>query len=241
MHVRPARLADRPAIRDVARRSLAESYPLDANAITAAVSEWYGERRLERTIERERRLLLVGERDGQVVGLSECLLAGEGLGTLLWLHVDPDHRGDGFGETLYEETRVSLGERGVERLHARVLADNPDGIAFFERRGFEKVGESRVEIDGRAHLECRYVEAAGPGREPIEVDGGSVFVDPAETRIGSAAPFQIVYSDQSGTRQYGYYCTNCDRLANAMDAMGRVRCTDCDNVRKPTRWDAAYL
>jgi len=47
--------------------------------------------------------------------------------------------------------------------------------------------------------------------------------------------------DEGRSDRYGYYCGNCDRLANAMDSMGRVECNECGNARKPTRWDAAYL
>ncbi|HET7324804.1 MAG TPA: DUF5816 domain-containing protein, partial [Halococcus sp.] len=40
--------------------------------------------------------------------------------------------------------------------------------------------------------------------------------------------------------KYGYFCANCETLDNAMDTMGRVKCNECGNLRKATRWDATY-
>ena len=241
MEIRRARPADKPAIRDVARRSLQASYSLGPQAITSAIEEWYGEGRLDDTLGDDEHVLLVADEDGQVVGFSESTLAGEGIGTLLWLHVDPAYRGREIGAGLLGETRDSLRGLGADRVHGRVLADNADGNAFYRAQGFQKAGEESVEIAGRNYVENRYVEAHPSGREPIEADGSTAFIDHDATERGSVDAFHLVYTDEDGDDLYGYYCANCGTLANAMDAMGRIECDNCGNVRKATRWDAAYL
>ena len=90
--MRAARAADKPAIRDVARRSLQASYSLSPKAITTAIQEWYDEIELAETLGEEDRFYLVGEHGGQVVAFSESVLVGD-QATLLWLHVDPSYRG----------------------------------------------------------------------------------------------------------------------------------------------------
>jgi hypothetical protein len=68
-----------------------------------------------------------------------------------------------------------------------------------------------------------------------------MYIDHENTEEGSVAPFRVVYTEKDGADIYGYWCTKCEDFANAMDAMGAIRCDGCGNVRKPTRWDLAYL
>lgn len=240
MEIRAAVPADRPAIRDVARRSLQASYSLSPQAITTAIEEWYDEVELGETVAENDHLYLVAERDGQVVGFSESVLVDDHA-TLLWLHVDPAYRGEGVAGDLFAETRERLAGVGAERVHGRVLEDNVDGNAFYEAHGFSQVGQDEVEIAGRAHVENIWADAEPSRMRPVDDDGRTVYVAPDETERGSVAPFHVVYSDEDRTTVYGYFCGNCEHLANAMDAMGRVECDNCGNTRKPTRWDAAYL
>jgi len=251
MEIRSAESSDKPAIRDIARRSLQASYSLSPQAITGAVEEWYGEQRLTESLADEDRLLLVAVREGQVVAVSESTLAESVLGedaeegghsaTILWLHVDPAYRGEGLGTALFDATRERLHELGAGVVQGRVLADNAEGNSFYESRGFEPVGRNEVTIDGRTHVENVYVEEPGGMQRLTLPDGTTVFVDRDDARTGSLAPFHVVYEDPDRESRYGYFCGSCEQLANAMDAMGRIECDACGNSRKPTRWDAAYM
>ena len=242
MDIRTAKPADRPAIRDVARRSLQASYSLGPQAITSAIEEWYDEDRLAEIMHDEDHTLLVADEDGQVVAFSESVVSGDDTGTLLWLHVDPAHRGEGIASDLFEETRAHLSDLGASHLDGRVLADNVEGNTFYTDRGFEQVGTDEVEIDGRTYVENIYAETEQWGREPIETaDGRTVYIDHDNAERGSIAPFQVVFAEEEVDDRYGYFCSNCNTLANAMDSMGRIECDSCGNVRKPLRWDAAYL
>lgn len=247
MEIREAGPADAESIREVARRSLEASYPLSPQAINNAVSEWYAGDALAEKLEQPDVLLLVAERDagdgGEVVAFTESVLVDEEHDAeVLWVHVDPDYRDLGIGSQLFDETHDRLSALGVEQLRGKVLAVNSEGNAFYEERGFHKVGEDRVEIDEKRYVENVYVETEPTGVMSVTTDDGrTVYVDQDNADPGSVAPFYVVYSDADGETTYGYYCASCDSLANAMDAMGRIECDNCGNTRKPTRWDAAYL
>ena len=241
MEFRRATPADRPAIRDVARRSLQASYSLSPQAINSAIEEWYDEERLTETLEDEDHLLLIAEAGDQVIAFSESVTSAVDTATMLWLHVDPAHRGEGIAAALFDATRDRLDEIGASHLRGRVLAENTQGTEFYEEREFEKVGTDSVEIDGRTHVENIYAESGQWGREAIDTDGRTVFVDHDNRERGSVAPFHVVFNTEDGEERYGYFCSNCNSLANAMDSMGRIECDNCGNVRKPVRWDAAYM
>lgn len=241
MDVREASSQDRPAIRDVARRSLQTSYSLTPSAINGAVEEWYDENRLKDMLSDDDKLLLVGDADEQVVAFTESHRTDENTAELLWLHVDPDYRGEGYGELLYEQTRDHLAELGVTSIQARVLADNAGGNTFYQDKGLSKVGEEEVDIDGTSYVENVYAEVGQEGIEALELAEQTVYIDHDNTEQGSIAPFRVIYTEEDGSEIYGYWCTKCESLANAMDAMGRIQCDNCGNARKPTRWDSAYL
>ncbi|WP_254862767.1 DUF5816 domain-containing protein [Halovivax gelatinilyticus] len=70
--------------------------------------------------------------------------------------------------------------------------------------------------------------------------GETVFVSRSEGDRGSKGPFYVVYESGAKERRYGWFCGNCDQVDTAMDSMGRIQCNRCDNLRKPTEWDAAH-
>ncbi len=219
------------------------SYTLSPQTIEGAVMQWYDDDSFRERLDDDDQLVLVAERDGEILAFSESVvLESDGDADLNWLHVDPDYRGDGIARALFVETRERLTETGVTRLRGRVLRDNTDGIEFYEHLGFSKVGEDHVDIDGTDYTEHVYVED-----EPSDLtrattaEGKEVFVDPDDAFRASLAPFLAVYSDPDRERRWGNFCTNCESLDTAVDSMGRVECNDCGNQSKATRWDAAYM
>ncbi|WP_330632236.1 DUF5816 domain-containing protein [Halocatena halophila] len=70
-------------------------------------------------------------------------------------------------------------------------------------------------------------------------DGTTLFIDRSMGERGSKAPFYVVFGPDPDDR-WGFYCGNCDSFATAVDAMGRIKCTDCGNVHKAEQWDAAH-
>ena len=242
MELRTATTTDRERIAEIAERSLETSYSLNPRTIRAAVEEWYGPEAFAEQLEEDELLILVAAEEGELVAFSETAVTEGGQGDLLWLHVHPDHRGRGIGKELFERTRSRLREEGAEYLRGRVLSDNQTGASFYEERGFERVDEEEVEIDGETYFQYIYLDADSKRvQSTVTDDGEVVYVDLLDEDIGSEAPFNTVFSDPKRESRYGYYCSNCDSLATAMDAMGQIQCTECGNTRKATRWDASYM
>ena len=241
MHVRQTDIADGDAVRDLVERSMLASYSLGPGTIEAAIEEWFGSTALEAKLADDERALLVAERDATILGVVDAAYVPEtGTGDVLWLHVDPDYRGEGVGRRLFEAATGWLADAGADNLRGLVLANNADGNAFYRELGFEHVGQRDVEIDGTPYTEHVY---HGDGRERVTVlqdDGREVYVDLEDARRGSLGPFFTVYADADATERYGFQCGNCETLATAMAAMGHVECSECGNTRKPTRWDAAW-
>ena len=71
-------------------------------------------------------------------------------------------------------------------------------------------------------------------------DGGSLYVARDEAERGTKGPFYAVYADADRETQWGYLCSNCETLDNAVDTMGRIRCNRCSNLHKSEEWDAAH-
>ena len=252
MEIREANTGDGEAIRQIARDSMEASYSLSPRAIDGAITQWYDEETLGEKLDEPDTLFLVATEDGEVRGFAEGDLVSEGgNGDLLWLHVDPAYRGSGVGTELFEHTRESLLDMGAAQLRAKVLEDNAEGNDFYEDFGFEQVDTDKVDIDDETYVENIYVKAGtaevdvepdtvgGPVQTP---DGREMYVNEAEVERGSQAPFFTTYTDPGFDEEdkYGYFCANCETLDNAMDTMGRVKCNECGNLRKATRWDATY-
>ena len=71
-------------------------------------------------------------------------------------------------------------------------------------------------------------------------DGTTIYVATDERLSGQAGPFLAAYRSDDRASLYGWYCEHCGSLDNAMDTMGRIKCNECGNLRKPDQWDAAH-
>lgn len=72
------------------------------------------------------------------------------------------------------------------------------------------------------------------------VDGRTLYVDREAAERGSKGPFLVAYTGENAESRWGYYCGHCGAFDNAMDAMGRLKCNVCANIKKPDEWDAAH-
>jgi hypothetical protein len=71
-------------------------------------------------------------------------------------------------------------------------------------------------------------------------DGATLYIDPQEGTRGQKGPFYVVYADEQASERWGFFCTNCETVDNAVDAMGRIQCNQCSNRTKAEEWDAAH-
>jgi ribosomal protein S18 acetylase RimI-like enzyme len=246
MEIRPLEPADIDAVRRIAHESLAASYSvLRDETIETAIEEWYAADMFDEYLDRDEMVFLVAADDDDIVGFSQShILETIDKGRILWLHVDPEHRGRSIATNLFNTTRELLEERGTKRITGLVLAENEEGNQFYTTHGFEKLYDRTITIADKAHVENVYGEE---GTELSELeprtatDGEQIYVDFAESSRGADGPFHPSYLDQDRNQLYGWYCSSCETTNNAMDSMGHIECSQCGNLRKATRWDAAYL
>ncbi|MFB6167782.1 MAG: GNAT family N-acetyltransferase [Haloferacaceae archaeon] len=252
MNVRDATAEDVDAIRTVARESLAASYghTLPRDVIDESVERWYGAEGLAEEVDRDDAVLLVAAEGDEVVGFAQSYVVSqrEVIGDVDWLHVLPRRRGEGIGTELLTAVETELCDRDVDRLEAKVLEANDEGVAFYEDQGFDLASERTVEIGDGRFVEQRFskqLENDDEGSVVLEArrgpDGERLYVDYDARERASLGPFYVAYADRDREERYGWFCSNCEGFDAAMDAMGRVECAGCGNRRKPSRWDAAYL
>ncbi|MDY6817762.1 MAG: GNAT family N-acetyltransferase [Halobacteriales archaeon] len=241
MEIREAMPEDGDAVRQVAQSAMEAAYPLSPSAIDGVVTSVYGPESIARKSNDESVIMLVAEDDGETIGLIEGVTV-DGNGDIRWLHVDPMRRGEGVARALHDAITERLYERDVNTIRARVLAESTTGNAFFERLGYTKVGQSRIEIDNTDHIENVYVDEIREDFEAITgPEGQELFVDHDDADRGSKGLFLALYADTERERRYGYYCENCRSPVTVMDPMGGLECRECGNAAKPSRWDAAYI
>jgi ribosomal protein S18 acetylase RimI-like enzyme len=101
-------------------------------------------------------LVLVAERDGEVLGYSYSGVEGHDYmslrgpaGVLHDIVVDPAHRGHGVGRTLLDATLAALAARGAPRVVLSTAEQNEPAQRLFARAGFRRTMiEMTRELDG---------------------------------------------------------------------------------------------
>lgn len=99
----------------------------------------------------EHAVRLVAERDGEVVGLGKAALDD---GEVVACYVHPDHQRAGVATGLMDRLEDRLRAAGHDRA---TLTASLSAVAFYEDRGYERVGESVHETGG---VELDVVEMA---------------------------------------------------------------------------------
>ena len=145
--VRPATPADLPAVARLGVLLVRMHYefdPLRFIPATPATERGYREF-LGRQLADADIVVLVAERDGEVVGYTYAGLEGwdymslrAPAGVLHDILVDPDHRGHGAGRKLLEATIAELELRGAPRVVLSTAAQNDSAQRMFAAAGFRQ-------------------------------------------------------------------------------------------------------
>lgn len=131
--IRPATQADAEAIADIEARAWMWAYsdfidPEDMRDPYARSAPWQDYI--------ARGAVCVFDQDGVVAGYAVV-----GDDELKGLYVDPAAQGAGVGGRLLTDAEQRLRDAGTARAFLLVYADNHHGREFYERRGWERVGE----------------------------------------------------------------------------------------------------
>jgi ribosomal protein S18 acetylase RimI-like enzyme len=97
--------------------------------------------------------MLVAEADGQLAGCCQLEQRSQGEVYFGMFSVPPGRQGQGWGgEILAEAERLARDDWGARTMVMTVLAQRGDLIAWYERRGYRRTGESRPFPYGNARL-----------------------------------------------------------------------------------------
>ena len=147
--VRPATVADAPAMGQLVVRAWQAAYrgqmPDDyLNGLRAEERAAYWDGVLRR--EDRRGVILVAERDGEVVGFAAAGPSPDpqGAGELYAINVDPDHWGGGAGRALLGAAQAELDRMGFAESVLWVLPGNARARRFYERAGWAADGTEKT-------------------------------------------------------------------------------------------------
>lgn len=160
--VREAVPEDVPAIQRVARAGWHAAYDdsLGPDTVDDCIDDWYDAETVVSGIENDDVAYFVAEVPDEVVGYASAGPTDEEypetVAGLYSIYVHPDRWGAGIGTTLLGRCLDRLRNRGFERIHLRVLDDNEVGISFYRSRGFERVDEEEVELQGTPVTESEF-------------------------------------------------------------------------------------
>ncbi|MFB6151711.1 MAG: N-acetyltransferase family protein [Haloarculaceae archaeon] len=171
MDVREATVADVPAVQQVATVAWHAAHDpiVGPAAVDEFLDEYYSAERLRGHLADESQTLLVAEDHGDdVTSAGEGGIAGFALVTSIddepgvfglgSLYVLPGRWGERIGTRLLDRAEAVVRRRGGSRLRLGVMAGNDRAIAFYESRGFERVGTDRDErLDVERHTYAKDV------------------------------------------------------------------------------------
>jgi ribosomal protein S18 acetylase RimI-like enzyme len=139
--IRPVTQADLAAVQNVLVTTWHATYDasLGKQQVDVIVAQWHSMEALER-----RRLVpgcsfLLAEKVGRVVATAFARPGVDGCVQLSHMYVLPEAQRHGVGRQLLETSLAAFSQARTVRLE--VMADNADAITFYERAGFQVVGE----------------------------------------------------------------------------------------------------
>ena len=125
--IRPATLADVPALVALERRSFS--------------GDWVSERSFRALIRRGRAALLVEEWEDEIRGYALLFFRrGNAKARLYSFAVAHKHRGRGLAKALLRAAEAAAREHGADALRLEVRADNAKAQALYGRRGYKSFG-----------------------------------------------------------------------------------------------------
>jgi len=148
VHIRAADPTDIPGVRDIARRTWAFAYRdlIPPGVQSDLVSRWYADEALRGRMERGVLLVAESGTPPALVGFVNLFRNNRVPGevAVAAIYVLPEHERRGIGTALLREALAGMPE--ARRLVASVERGNAGGLAFYNSRGFEVVGETMDEV-----------------------------------------------------------------------------------------------
>jgi ribosomal protein S18 acetylase RimI-like enzyme len=147
IHIRPATPADLAAIGQLGALLVRVHHGFDPDRFIAATPQTarsYGSF-LGTQLDEPNILVLVAERDGEVVGYAYAGVEGNDwmslrgpAGVLYDIVIDPAHRGQGVGRVLLDAALAALEAKGAPRVVLSTAERNEPAQRLFARAGFRR-------------------------------------------------------------------------------------------------------
>lgn len=160
--IRPAALADVPAVIDLAVAMVVHSISPLRTADVPAVQE-YRRNDLQSLYDAlnmpDAGVFVAEDRAGRLVGHVVVMAGrsesstGEPQGWVFDVSVTPDHWGSGVARRLMERAEGFVQDRGLRYLGLGVTSANERAVAFYERLGYQEERKQMVKILSPANLE----------------------------------------------------------------------------------------
>lgn len=93
---------------------------------------------IQKKLARDPDLFLVAEDNRQIIGTVIGGYDGR-RGLIYHLAITASFRGQGIGSRLMEELESRLRSKGCLRCYLLVTADNPEGMQYYEKHGWERM------------------------------------------------------------------------------------------------------
>jgi len=173
-------------------RSIGESEPITTDYLRDAESRFPSQ---------SKRLRILAEVNGDPVGLAFWIAHKQYKSGMIWgqLLVEPDHRHQGIGLALWQETRRRAVEMGFSRVWGECREDDSASIQFATRRGSSNVAHIFESV-----LEINQVEAtAEPSVDGIQLTELQSVPDIEDTRRAIYDLFVAADADEPMTHLTG--------------------------------------
>lgn len=90
-------------------------------------------------------VVLVAERDGELLGITRYAMGDDGSGAVHSLYVSPNAHGGGIGRNLLSSAVEAMKEAGATHALLWVFAANAPSIGFYEAQGWLADGATRTQ------------------------------------------------------------------------------------------------
>lgn len=150
IEIRPATSGDIAGVRALLAETWHDTYDalIGAEKVTEITNSWHAADKLKQQLTIPDTSFLVAEDDGEIVGHVFANAQRPPVLTVARLYVSPARQRSGIGKRMLDAAVARHASCDLVRLV--VEAENAKGIAFYEREGFQPVGEATVE--GIKHL-----------------------------------------------------------------------------------------
>lgn len=139
--IRKAEASDILAVRTLLVETWHDTYDalIGADKVSEITGSWHSLEALSRQLHLDDTVFLVAHADSNIVGHAFANASEPPVLRLMRLYVHPSRQRRGIGQSLMQASIESF--PGTEVVRLDVEADNRNGVAFYSRMGFEKVGE----------------------------------------------------------------------------------------------------